>query len=436
VPARAPEDGWRAGRVHTLTEKPTPLAHAEQPSGSRSLRSPVYLRLLSSTLVTYGARFLDMTMLSWLVTQRTEDPLPIALLSFFRFTPFLFLGAIVGSVADRFPRLRVVRSAQAGLAVLASLMVVLLLSETLELWYLYLYALTQGLLFILDSTSRRSYLAGTVGTSNVTAALSIDMLGMTVSRILFANAGGVLLDASSPRWVYVGLATMALLSATLTWRLPRLFNDDDKTERESFLVSFKGGIAFARSNRVVLGGLLLVALANLTAFSYEALIPAVAAQVFHAGPIEFGWFLSATGAGSLLTGLWLSLRGTRLSRPGLTGVIAVAVLHALQVLFSYADTVPLALFGLAVIGAVGTVFSISHSSLFLTATPDHLRGRVLGLQVVMMGTFPLSSLTVGWLGNHVGPLVAIRYMALAGLVWVVALMLLVPELRQRIDTDN
>ena len=408
----------------------------EQPTTSRrSLRHPVYLRLLASTLVTYGARFLDMTMLSWLVAQRTEDPLPIALLSFFRFAPFLLLGPTVGFLADRFPRLRMVRVAQSGLAVQAALMAMLLLSQALELWYIYLYALIQGLLFILDSTSRRSYLAGTVGTSNVTAALSIDMLGMTVSRILFANAGGVLLDASSPRWVYVGLTAMAVLSATLTWRLPRLFHDRDKSDREPFLVSLQGGIAFARSSRVVLGGLLLVALANLTAFSYEAVVPAVAAQVFHAGPIEFGWFLSATGAGSLCTGLWLSVRGTKLQRPGLVGLLAVTALHGVQVLFSYANTVPLALLGLAVIGAIGTVFSISHSSLFLTATPDHLRGRVLGLQVVMMGTYPLSSLTVGWLGNHVGPLVAIRYVALAGLVWVAFLILLVPELRQRIDTD-
>ncbi|MDA0336015.1 MAG: MFS transporter [bacterium] len=400
------------------------------------MRHPAYLRLLASTLVTYGARFLDMTMLSWLVAQRTEEPLPIALLSFFRFAPFLLLGPAVGFVADRFPRLRVVRAAQTGLAALAVAMATLLSSEALELWYVYLYALVQGLLFILDSTSRRSYLAGTVGSSNVTTALSIDMLGMTVSRILFANAGGALLSASSPRWVYVGLALMALLSATLTWRLPPLFRNRDKTEREPFLVSLKGGIGFARSNRVVFGGLLLVALSNLTAFSYEAMVPAVADQVFHAGPVEFGWFLSATGVGSLLTGLWLSLRRTKMARPGLAGLTAAAGLHGMQILFSYADTMALSLLGLAVIGAVGTVFSISHSSLFLTATPDHLRGRVLGLQVVMIGTFPLSSLLVGWLGNHVGPLVAIRYMALAGLVWVALLVLLVPELRRRVDLET
>lgn len=399
----------------------------------RTLRSPVYLRLLASTLVTYGARFLDITMMSWLVAQRTDEPFPIALLGFFRFAPFILFGPAMGFIADRFPRLRVVRLAQTGLAALATIMAALLATGSLELWHLYLYGLSQGLVFMVDSTSRRSYLAGTVGSHNVTAALSIDMLGMTVQRILFANAGGVLLTTLSPRWAYMGLVGMALLSAGLTLGLPRLYRARGDEDREPLLASLQGGVRFARTNRVVLGGLLLVALSNLTAFSYEAMIPAVADQVFDAGPIEFGWFMSATGAGSLCTALWLSLRGTTLPRPGLSALIAAAILHVLQIAFSFADQLWLSLLGLAAIGMVGTVFSISHSSLFLTAAPDHLRGRVLGLQVVVIGTFPLSSLLTGWLGNHLGPLEAVRCMALAGSIWVILLAWLVPELRQRVD---
>lgn len=399
----------------------------------RSLRSPTYLRLLASTLVTYGARFLDITIMSWLVAQRVDDPLPVALLGFFRFAPCMVLGPAMGFIADSFPRLRVVRVAQIGLASIAAAMASLLATGVLELWHIYLYALGQGLVFMLDSTSRRSYLAGTVGNHNITAALSIDMLGMTVQRILFANAGGALLTALNPRWAYVGLAGMAMLSAALTLGLPRLYRSRGDAPREPLLASLKGGLAFARANRVVMGGLLLVALSNLTAFSYEALIPAVADQIFRATPIEFGWFMSATGAGSLCTGVWLSLRGVRFPRPGLSALIASAGLHVLQIAFSFADELWLSLLALAAIGAVGTVFSISHSSLFLTAAPDHLRGRILGLQVVVIGTFPLSSLLTGWLGNLYGPLEAVRYMALAGSIWVILLAWFVPELRGPVE---
>lgn len=116
----------------------------------------------------------------------------------------------------------------------------------------------------------------------------------------------------------------------------------------------------------------------------------------------------------------------------MSGLLAAAGLHGLQIAFSYADAVVPSLILLAAIGAVGIVFSISHTSLFLVAAPDALRGRVLGLQTLMIGTYPLSTLAVGWLGHHLGALAAVRATALAGVVWVVALGVLVPELRQRV----
>jgi len=410
-----------------------------QPDPSRTygtLGNPAYRRLLASTLVAYGSRFLDMTMLSWLVVQRTEDPLPVALLSFFRFVPFLAAGPWVGLVADRFPRLRVMRSAQVCLAALAAAMAALLFTGVLDVWHAYLYVLCQGFLFVLDSTSRRSYMAGTVGSAHVTAALSIDMIGMTVSRILFATGGGALLDGSRPRWTYLALAGMALTSALLTRGLPTLFRGDQGERREPFIDAVKGGVRFARSNRLVLGGLMLVALANFTGFAYEPMVPVVADEVFHATPMLFGLFLSATGVGSLATSLWLALRGGRLVRPGLSALVGAAALHGLQIAFSYADTVMASLVLLAAIGAAGMVFAISHSSLFLVSAPDALRGRVLGLQMLMIGSYPLSNLIVGWLGNQMGALAAVRAVALAGVVWVVLLAGLVPELRQRVTEGD
>jgi MFS family permease len=408
------------------------MTRPASPPAAGPLGNVVFRRLMASTLVAYGARFLDTTMLSWLVVQRTDDPLPVALLTFFGFVPYLVVGPSVGFIADRFPRLRVVRWAQVGLALLALCMAALLFAGAFEVWHAYVYSLCQGTLLVLDVTSRRSYMAGTVRASDVTAALSVDMLVMTVARIAFANTSGLLLDASRPRYAYVALAAMAATSVVLTWGLPMLYRGSEGQRRESLLASLKGGIRFARAHRPVLGGLLLVALANLTAFSYEPMVPSIAGDLFHASPAVFGLFASATAVGSLVSSLWMSFSGRRLARPGLVALAAAAGLHALQFAFSYADTVVPSLVLLAVIGAVGIVFSISHTSLFLLAAPDGLRGRLLGLQMLMIGAYPVCTLIVGWLGHRLGALAAVRTMALAGVVWLVALTVLVPELRQRV----
>ena len=52
--------------------------------------------------------------------------------------------------------------------------------------------------------------------------------------------------------------------------------------------------------------------------------------------------------------------------------------------------------------------------------------------MLMIGSHPLSNLVVGWLGNQMGALPAVRVLAVAGAVWVVLLAVPVPELRQRV----
>jgi len=408
------------------------LRGAARPRPVRTLASPAFRRLMASTVAAYAARFLDMTALSWLVVQLTPEPLPVALLSFFRFIPYLAAGPLAGPLADRFPRTHIVRWSQWGLAGLAVALAGLLACGTLQLWHAYLYSLGQGVLYVLDFAARRSYMAATVGPARVTAAVSIDMLAMTAARILFATGSGLALEAAGPSWVFVGLAVLALLSAQLAGRLPPL-SASGSARRESFGESVRGGVRFARNDRLVLGGLALVALANLTAFAYEPVVPAVAEEVFGAGPILFGIYLSATGIGSLATSLWLATARAQLCRPGLVALAAAAGLHGLQIAFSCAQSLAASLALLIVIGAVGMAFSIAHSSLFLLAAPDGLRGRVLGLQSLMIGTFPLSSLIVGWLGNQLGVLAAVRVVALGGLAWVVLLGWRLPELRRRIE---
>ena len=137
-----------------------------------TLGNPAYRRLMASTLVAHAVRFVDMTVLSWLVVQLSADPLPVALLSFCRFLPYLAAGPLLGFVADRFPRLRLVRLAQAGLAVLAVALAVLLGTGGLRLGHAYAYSACCGMLLVLDSTGRiRTRATGAPRKADVIAAL-------------------------------------------------------------------------------------------------------------------------------------------------------------------------------------------------------------------------------------------------------------------------
>jgi hypothetical protein len=65
------------------------------------LSNRVIRRILLAGLTGYLIRFIDITVLSWLVVDRFDNPSAAGMLVFFRFLPFLLFGPIIGSITDK-----------------------------------------------------------------------------------------------------------------------------------------------------------------------------------------------------------------------------------------------------------------------------------------------------------------------------------------------
>ena len=100
-------------------------------------------------------------------------------------------------------------------------------------------------------------------------------------------------------------------------------------------------------------------------------------------------------------------------------------LTALVFLFVFAvsNTYLLAFAALLLAGTAASGFSSMQSTLILLSTPDAIRGRVLGIQSIVIGVLPLGSLMVGVAAEFLGPGQAVRGVAAGGFVltalWVV-----------------
>jgi MFS family permease len=178
-----------------------------------------------------------------------------------------------------------------------------------------------------------------------------------------------------------------------------------------------------------LGVLLAVGITNMTGFPFESMAPVFARELFDAGPLLFGMLLSAQGLGSLVVAGLLVARGRRYRRPGLLVVAASVVLHVGSIGLTFLGN---ALAGFAVLfalGGVAMVFSIMHNTFFLAATPDSMRGRVMGIQLLVIGLYPLGTLALGVLANELGAAQATRITATIGLVLMVAVFLAFRDLR-------
>lgn len=395
------------------------------------MQHPAFQRVWLMSMLAYLVRFTDFTVVAWLVTERTDSSSAVGLLIFFRFVPFLVFGPFVGLIADRYPRIRIMRLTQVGLATSTLGLALALLFGDVTLWHIYLYTLINGVLFMFEISAKRPYMSAVVGPKHITAALALDMISLNTAWFIGSNLGGVIVANVSAGYLYLGIAAVFLLNFVILRGLPVLFRRETDGTREPAYKSLRSGLTYARQNRLILGGLLAVGINNFSGYTFESMSAVFAKDIYHAGPLLFGLIMSAQGLGSLLTAFLLVAYGKRFKRPGLLVLVAAMVQHIGSIALSFAGVPALGILALLMLGTVSMMFGIMHNTLVLTATPDRVRGRIVGLQILAMGMYPIGSLAVGALSDAIGLQMAVRVFASGGLLVLVLLALAFPELRRK-----
>ena len=117
-----------------------------------------------------------------------------------------------------------------------------------------------------------------------------------------------------------------------------------------------------------------------------ALFPAIAKG--YGGPEVLGLLYAAPSAGSIvvtLTSGW----SARVHRHGRAVVFGAALWGVAIVGFGFANTLWLAVACLVVAGAMDTVSGIFRSAMWNETIPDHLRGRLAGVEMISWSSGPL-----------------------------------------------
>ena len=68
-----------------------------------------YSKFAASCALIYSIRFLDFTIIAWLLTNISDNPASIGALVFVKFIPMMFSGLITGWLVDKFSRLAIIK---------------------------------------------------------------------------------------------------------------------------------------------------------------------------------------------------------------------------------------------------------------------------------------------------------------------------------------
>ena len=356
-----------------------------------------YRLFFAGQVVSVTGSWMQNIGLAWLVIELTHSPVAVGGLAFARFLPFTVLGLFAGVIADRLDYRRLVIATQAASMAVSALLTVLVLGNWASLPVVYVLAGLLGTALVFDAPGRHALTFQMVGREELANAVALNASLFNASRVVGPAVAGVVIA-----WIGVGacflvntVSFLAVLASLLAMRAADLFPVEQAAERPQILRGAREGIVYAWRSPEVRLVLAIVTVISTVGFNFHVLLPLLASQTLKTGPEVFGILSACFGAGALAGALlsagfgrasWkLLVAGTAgfslsmLALAPLTAVWACAVL-------------------LFAVGVSFTLWTSNANAILQLGTPDHLRGRVIGLYLfAFAGLAPAGGLFAGWL---------------------------------------
>jgi len=393
------------------------------------LRVPNYRRFLAGNGIHFLARIMDSTIMAWIVIGFTDSPFLVALVMVARMAPMAFAGPFAGIMSDRVNRATVMRVARTVMIINYLSMAALLATDVLVLWHLYAVIVVGGTAWTFDMAARRAMTPDLVDSPSLANAIALDVMVFTFMLML----GPIVAGAVQPYISSAGIfALLALFVAASLVIIQGVDADVEPTRRPTanFLSLLADGFTFVRAHPPIAGALLVAAASEGFAFSFIPLVPIFATDVLDVSATKLGILFSAEGVGAISASLAVAVMSQRNSNYGRLMLFGSggAMLTGFALAFSPWYGLTFAL--LVVLGAMGSLFFMMQSNLIFSITPKESRGRIVGMQMLVIGMFPVGSLFVGILASVFTPQIAVVTMSAIGAVFLITVALAFPVLLQ------
>ncbi|WP_151733312.1 MFS transporter ['Paenibacillus yunnanensis' Narsing Rao et al. 2020] len=395
------------------------------------LHNKVYMRVYTAFATAAFGDWFDTLAIQVLVGYRWQaGPLMLGLIPVAVAVPGILLGALAGSAADRFNKLKLMRICD----LLTALMTVLILFAPSMYWLLPLLAVRSAL-STLNVPAQQSLTRSIVREDQLMQASSLNGIVNQGSKIAGPLLGGLALSVLSPQWCILLNSILRLGSFVLLLRVKytpsAAESPAEEEQRLPLRKMWTEGWLFIFRSRLLLNTLLFGLVGSLATqmidFQFTSLFRWLAPQ--QEGLL--GWMVAASGITAVVTILLMNKLnrdkgyGLLLGGGELLLGLAIAGLGLLQ---PGTAVYPVLLLG-AVLGVGNGVLMITFNYCLQKETPPHMIGRVFGIQnTVLSAIMIIAPLLGGLLVQVSGPSAIFMLVGTAVAVLGVGAMLLSPLL--------
>ncbi len=367
--------------------------------------------------------------MSWLVYRLTGSPALLGVIGFISMMPMFFMTSIAGVFIDHWNRHRLLMLTNSLAMIQAAILAVLTLTGHIAVWHVLVLGFCLGFVNAFDMPTRQSFVIDMVERKqDLNNAIALNSAMFNGARLVGPALAGLAVAAFGEGICFVinSLSFLAIILALLAMKIkPRV----SKTVTMKPLEGIKEGYRYAFGFLPIRYCIMLLALMNLIGMQYATLMPVFAKDVLHGGAHTLGFLVSASGAGALVSALYLASRKNVLGLERLASV-ALGLFGCSNLVFALSRSVTLSL-GVMVLSGIGMmVVLIGCNTIMQTVVEEDKRGRVMSFHAMAtLGTMPFGSLMAGTLAAHLGASRAVLISATCCIIGAVVFAKKVPELR-------
>lgn len=370
-----------------------------------AFKSRDFILFTAGNFFGLNALWVNRVVIGWLAWELTGLASWVGFVSFVLFAPTIVCSPLLGVLLDRIDLRRAAVLSQFVVIAIVTLLLVLLLTDLITIWWVCFVALTIGITSTADRTIRFVLVPCIVDKEALANAITIHGVNFNTARLIGPAIGGLLIAAiGTTAAVAVNLAMVfpflaVLLVINFSGRPPAA------AKRESFMSELVDGTRYALGNPVIREAMQLMASYSITVRGVLEILPAIADGEYHRGAEGLGQMLAAAGAGALVASVFIALRRSGPSQAGISlqpyVSVVIGILSTIGLALTHDWWVAAAF--VFILGFCGTSSAIDLQTSVQLSLREAYRGRVMSLWVVLViGAAAINAIVLGFFADIVG----------------------------------
>ena len=397
-------------------------------------------------LISFSGSLMQSAAILWhvsLLVPENKRALALGMVGLVRVVPIVVFSLLSGVAADVFNRRRLMLVTQSIMAIFAAALAALTWRGLDVVWPVYLLSALSSSAGAFDLPARQALTPNLVPREHLANALTLNTIMFQIAAVAGPAAGGIVIGHLGVAWAYAinAISFLVVIGALLMMKDVERHQEQSRADGDARKTEFTvhaalEGLRFVFRAPLIRSTMLMDFFATFFS-SATALLPLYAQDILNVGVKGYGWLYAAPAAGAFVMSAIMVRAVDHIERRGRVLVWAVAGYGLATVGFGLSRSFWLSFGCLALTGATDTVSMVFRNLIRQLETPDHLRGRMVGVNMVFFAGGPqLGELEAGLVAQWLGPVISVVSGGLACIAATASIAATTPALRRYRKTEH